>query len=87
MAIDRTVKFTVRLNMLNPAHVRDFYSTYYAAKGEYADYVKDVEEWNVNHVKKNENIPTEENRTDRYQIGEERDKNRYMDRNYVEKKR
>ena len=22
MAIDRTVKFTVRLNMLNPAHVR-----------------------------------------------------------------
>lgn len=68
-------------------NVRDFYSTYYAAKGEYADYVKDVEEWNVNHVKKNENIPTEENRTDRYQIGEERDKNRYMDRNYVEKKR
>ena len=52
-------------------NVRDFYSTYYAAKGEYADYVKDVEEWNVNHVKKNENIPTEENRTDRYQIGEE----------------
>lgn len=49
--------------------------------------MKDVEEWNVNHVKKNENIPTEENRTDRYQIGEERDKNRYMDRNYVEKKR
>lgn len=68
-------------------NVRDFYSTYYAAKGEYADYVKDVEEWNVNHGKKNENIPTEENRTDRYQIGEERDKNRYMDRNYVEKKR
>ena len=68
-------------------NVRDFYSTYYAAKGEYADYVKDVEEWNVNHVKKNENIPTEENRTDRYQIGDERDKNRYMDRNYVEKKR
>ena len=68
-------------------NVRDFYCTYYAAKGEYADYVKDVEEWNVNHVKKNENIPTEENRTDRYQIGEERDKNRYMDRNYVEKKR
>lgn len=67
-------------------NVRDFYSTYYAAKGEYADYVKDVEEWNVNHGKKNENIPTEENRTDRYQIGEERDKNRYMDRNYVEKK-
>lgn len=33
--------------------------------------MKDVEEWNVNHVKKNENIPTEENRTDRYQIGEE----------------
>ena len=65
-------------------NVRDFYSTYYAAKGEYADYVKDVEEWNVNHGK---NIPTEENRTDRYQIGEERDKNRYMDRNYVEKKR
>lgn len=33
-------------------NVRDFYSTYYAAKGEYADYVKDVEEWNVNHVKR-----------------------------------
>ena len=41
------------------------------AKGEYADYMKEVEEWNVNHGKKNENIPTEENRTDRYQIGDE----------------
>lgn len=40
------------------------------AKGEYADYMKEVEEWNVNHGKKNENIQTEENRTDRYQIGD-----------------
>ena len=68
-------------------NVRDFYSTYYAAKGEYADYVKDVEEWNVNHVKKNENIPTEENRTDRYQIGEERNFMRDKDKEYLIKKR
>ena len=68
-------------------NVRDFYSAYYAAKDEYADYMKEVEEWNINHGKKNENIPTEENRTDRYQIGEERDENGYMDRKYVEKKR
>lgn len=26
-------------------NVRDFYSAYYAAKGEYADYMKEVEEW------------------------------------------
>lgn len=32
-------------------NVRDFYSTYYAAKGEYADYMKEVEEWNVKHYK------------------------------------
>lgn len=38
-------------------------------------------------AKKNENIPTEENRTDRYQIGDELDENGYMDRKYVEKKR
>lgn len=68
-------------------NVRDFYSTYYVAKGEYADYVKDVEEWNVNHVKKNENIPTEENRTDRYQIGEERNFMRDKDKEYLIKKR
>ena len=68
-------------------NVRDFYSTYYTAKGEYADYVKDVEEWNVNHVKKNENIPTEENRTDRYQIGEERNFMRDKDKEYLIKKR
>ena len=68
-------------------NVRDFYSTYYAAKGEYADYVKDVEEWNVNHVKKNENIQTEENRTDRYQIGEERNFMRDKDKEYLIKKR
>lgn len=68
-------------------NVRDFYSTYYAAKGEYADYVKDVEEWNVNHVKKNENIPTEENRADRYQIGEERNFMRDKDKEYLIKKR
>lgn len=54
-------------------NVRDFYSDYYAAKGEYADYMKEVDEWNINHGNKNENIPTEENRTDRYQIGRERD--------------
>ena len=68
-------------------NVRDFYSTYYAAKGEYADYMKEVEEWNVNHAKKNENIPTEENRTDRYQIGEERNFMRDKDKEYLIKKR
>lgn len=68
-------------------NVRDFYSTYYEAKAEYADYMKEVEEWKVNHGKKNDNIPTEENRTDRYQIGDELDENGYMDRKYVEKKR
>ena len=52
-------------------NVRDFYSAYYSAKGEYADYMKEVKKWNVNHGKKN--ISTEENRTDRYQIDEERD--------------
>ena len=65
-------------------NVRDFYSTYYAAKGEYADYVKDVEEWNVNHVKKNEN---EENRTDRCRIGEERDFIISKDKEYTIRKR
>lgn len=59
-------------------NVRDFYSTYYAAKGEYADYMKEVVEGN---------IQTEENRTDRYQIGEKWDENRYNDRKNVEKKR
>lgn len=28
-------------------NVRDFYSTYYAAKGEYADYMKEVVEGNI----------------------------------------
>lgn len=76
-----------RASKKSKTNVRDFYSTYYAAKGEYADYVKDVEEWNVNHVKKNENIPTEENRTDRYQIGEERNFMRDKDKEYLIKKR
>ncbi|MFR6393417.1 MAG: hypothetical protein ACLUN0_11460 [Roseburia sp.] len=49
--------------------------------------MKDVEEWNVNHVKKNENIQTEENRTDRYQIGEERNFMRDKDKEYLIKKR
>ena len=49
--------------------------------------MKEVEKWNANHGKKNENIPTEENRTDRCRIGEERDENGYMDRKYVEKTR
>ena len=51
------------------------------AKDEYADYMKEVEKWNANHGKKNEN------RTDRCRIGEERDENGYMDRKYVEKTR
>ena len=67
-------------------NVKEFYSAYYSAKGEYADYMKEVEEWKVNHGNKNENISTEENRTDRYQIGEELDENGYIDRKYVEKK-
>lgn len=68
-------------------NVRVFYSAYYAAKGEYADYVKGVEEWNANHGKKNENISTEENRTDRCRIGEERDFMRDKDKEYLIKKR
>ena len=36
--------------------------------------MKEVEKWNANHGKKNEN------RTDRCRIGEERDENGYMDR-------
>ena len=35
--------------------------------------MKEVEEWNIHHGNKNENISTEENRTDRYQIGKEMD--------------
>ncbi len=68
-------------------NVRDFYSAYYLAKGEYADYMKEVEEWKVNHGKRNENIPTEENRTDRCRIGEERDFMRDKDKEYLIKKR
>ena len=49
--------------------------------------MKDVEEWNVNHVKKNENIPTEENRTDRCRIGEERDFIISKDKEYTIRKR
>lgn len=68
-------------------NVRDFYSAYYLAKGEYADYMKEVEEGKVNHGKRNENIPTEENRTDRCRIGEERDFMRDKDKEYLIKKR
>lgn len=62
-------------------NVRDFYSAYYLAKDEYADYMKEVEKWNANHGKKNEN------RTDRCRIGEERDFMRDKDKEYLIKKR
>lgn len=58
-------------------NVRDFYSAYYSAKGEYADYMKEVEEWKksldgklMNAVNKRSQIEYECNMTEKQEVSQ-----------------
>lgn len=58
-------------------NVRDFYSTYYEAKGEYADYMKEVEEWKksldgklMNAANKRSQIEYECNLTEKQEVSQ-----------------